>query len=224
MPCPAMVIWRTTATASQIDHHRPDEPQALCTRASQTHSPRSTVLKEIDAVPGRFEEPAAGRPESLPVAGGAALHLSGLALRGSVPRLCPTYAYRGRPSRPIRASPRTFRKTLLGTCLKTCGTPRCFPGRGAGRHVTSCTYHRYTLRRPVPTSLVHERMHKHRRLETALRRGLWQLRQWMHGQRAARRGREPVRWAARDSSQRAGRPDAKRDRCDGYPRRALEPC
>ena len=41
------------------------------------------VLNEVDAVPGRFEEPFAGRPESLPMIGGAASHLGGLALCGS---------------------------------------------------------------------------------------------------------------------------------------------
>ncbi len=37
----------------------------------------------MNAVPGRFEEPHAGWPESLPMIGGAASHLSGLALCGS---------------------------------------------------------------------------------------------------------------------------------------------
>src|SRR5580693_3780230 len=40
-------------------------------------------LKQVDAVPGRFEEPHAGRPGGVPTVGGAALHLSGLALCGS---------------------------------------------------------------------------------------------------------------------------------------------
>src|ERR1700722_10547787 len=49
------------------------------------HCPSSVAgaLKQVDAVPGRFEEPFAGRPESLPSIGGAALHLGGLALCGS---------------------------------------------------------------------------------------------------------------------------------------------
>ena len=44
---------------------------------------RGPVLKQVDAVPGRFEEPFAGRPGGSPAIGGAALHLSGLALCGS---------------------------------------------------------------------------------------------------------------------------------------------
>jgi hypothetical protein len=42
-----------------------------------------SAVNEIDAVPGRFEEPVAGWPEGVPATGGAALHLSGLALCGS---------------------------------------------------------------------------------------------------------------------------------------------
>jgi hypothetical protein len=61
----------------------------LCERAvSQTTAPHHWPpnhwpLNEVDAVPGRFEEPHAGRPESLPTIGGAASHLGGLALCGS---------------------------------------------------------------------------------------------------------------------------------------------
>src|ERR1700722_2426024 len=40
-------------------------------------------LKQVDAVPGRFEEPFAARPEGLAKIGGAASHLGGLALCGS---------------------------------------------------------------------------------------------------------------------------------------------
>jgi Zn-dependent protease len=43
----------------------------------------SWSVKQVDAVPGRFEEPFAGWPEGLPTIGGAASHLGGLALCGS---------------------------------------------------------------------------------------------------------------------------------------------
>jgi hypothetical protein len=79
-------ISRTTPPAAiEPSTHRLDnrarKQHPTFHRLGAQGGPRS--LNEVDAVPGRFEEPPAGRPESLPSIGGAASHLGGLALCGS---------------------------------------------------------------------------------------------------------------------------------------------
>ena len=70
-----------------VSHPEAASPRTGTTPACQARRSQArctgTALNEIDAVPGRFEEPFAGRPESLPTVGGAASHLGGLALCGS---------------------------------------------------------------------------------------------------------------------------------------------
>src|SRR6202035_2343165 len=89
-------------------------------------------LERVDAVPGRFEEPLAGWPESPPGIGRAALHLSGLALAAPVPRLHPTYAYRERPSRGLGDSFRRLRKSGFGRIQRvTLEPPEAVPGEPA---------------------------------------------------------------------------------------------
>ncbi len=62
---------------------RPVDQPLVDNRGASSATFAGTGLNQVDAVPGRFEEPFAGRPESLPMIGGAASHLSGLALCGS---------------------------------------------------------------------------------------------------------------------------------------------
>jgi hypothetical protein len=77
LQAPNAHAWgRTVSEHAQID--LPVDPVSRSPEADNIVS-----LNEVDAVPGRFEEPATSRPEGFPVAGGAALHLSGLALCGS---------------------------------------------------------------------------------------------------------------------------------------------
>jgi hypothetical protein len=78
--------FANTATETSGNHQKP-LTHRLGTRPRATpgihSSGRLRRFNEVDAVPGRFEEPLAGRPESLPTIGGAASHLGGLALCGS---------------------------------------------------------------------------------------------------------------------------------------------
>jgi Zn-dependent protease len=99
---------------------------------SSVAGPCGPRFKQVDAVPGRFEEPFAGRPESLPEIGGAASHLSGLALCGSgsasssnvrLPKTVVKGIFATSPHVPQNCSAETPR-THLGEAYRSCHNER----------------------------------------------------------------------------------------------------
>ncbi len=82
-------------------------------RNQQPQIRRPRRLNEIDAVPGRLEEPFADRPESLPTIGGAASHLGGLALCGSGSASSSKVRLLLALVKRVLCFPRTFRKKRL---------------------------------------------------------------------------------------------------------------
>src|SRR5271155_2323438 len=99
---------------------KPVVPEDACTAAVYPVRVRATwgtgrLQNEIDAVPSHLRNPSdpAVRPLLL---GGAASHLSGLALCGSVPRLDSRYPLPQPFATPLDTRFRSFRRNPRGIC------------------------------------------------------------------------------------------------------------